>query len=197
MEISRGLTDSRGGDGRSPHLATDDVRSRGEAQWQKSSQARPRPRIRFGDHLGRGGSGCGNCRGWGQGEHWEVSQHRQAGTQQQLDLSQRLKVNLKCHDDAYLSKSIHFVRSCPPKFFLALNKLIQLISQCSISQKHFNVSVTGQHGNYPNEEFFCRRITTSPEISSGLQLREEEEEALAEESKSKHDTYLRFGCVSP
>ena len=116
-------TDIRGGDGRSPDLATDDVRSRGEAQWPKSSQARPRPRICFGDHLGRGGSGCGNCRGWGQGEHWEVSQHRQAGTQQQLDLSQRLKVNLKCHDKAYLLKSVHFVKSCPPKLFSALNKL--------------------------------------------------------------------------
>ena len=68
---------------------------------------------------------------------------------------------------------------------------------CVLSEAGDNYILTGQHGNYPNEEFFCRRITTSPEISSGLQLREEEKEVLAEERKTKDETDLRFGCVSP
>ena len=52
----------------------------------------------------------------------------------------------------------------------------------------------GQRGNYPNEEYFCKRIETSPEISSGLQLREEEEEVIAGE---KETSPLRNGLCFP
>ena len=48
----------------------------------------------------------------------------------------------------------------------------------------FNFYLLGQHGNYPNEEYFCRRIETSPEISSGLQLRQEEDEVIARERET-------------
>ena len=42
----------------------------------------------------------------------------------------------------------------------------------------------GEKGNLPNEEFFLRRIETSPDVTTGLSLRHEEEEY----GKTQHKT---------
>ena len=52
------------------------------------------------------------------------------------------------------------------------------------STELFYLQSAGQHGNYPNEEFFVRRIETSPEISTGFQLRLEEEEVFKRETQN-------------
>jgi len=50
-------------------------------------------------------------------------------------------------------------------------------------------SPAGHHGNYPNEEYFVRRIKTS-EKSTGLQLRREEEDFI---KKEKENLYQNAG----
>ena len=52
------------------------------------------------------------------------------------------------------------------------------------STELFYLQSAGQYGNFPNEEFFVRRIETSPEISTGFQLRLEEEEVVKRETQN-------------
>ena len=52
------------------------------------------------------------------------------------------------------------------------------------STELFYLQSAGKQGKYPNEEFFLRRIETSPEISTGFQLRLEEEEVFKRETQN-------------
>ena len=60
------------------------------------------------------------------------------------------------------------------------------------STELFYLQSAGQYGNFPNEEFFVRRIETSPEISTGFQLRLEEEEVFKRETQNSFNVLNNF-----
>eukprot|EP00091_Calanus_sinicus_P011996 TRINITY_DN27073_c0_g1_i1.p1 TRINITY_DN27073_c0_g1~~TRINITY_DN27073_c0_g1_i1.p1 ORF type:complete len:151 (+),score=27.82 TRINITY_DN27073_c0_g1_i1:107-559(+) len=47
-------------------------------------------------------------------------------------------------------------------------------------------SPVGQKGNLPNEEFFVRKIVNNPKLSTGKELRMEENDFLSKEPKNYH-----------
>ena len=66
------------------------------------------------------------------------------------------------------------------------DRITRFLNKARLDHNNNWNSPVGQRGNYPNEEFFVRRIESSPNITTGRELRFEEAEFLQRGSTNGH-----------